>query len=68
MNRVIEAMGNNNMQQRRYAAGRKAQQWTFNCKTKMIMNFNWKNYCVEIQSNGNNKNIRMISSCSSRWW
>jgi hypothetical protein len=66
--RVIESIGANNMVIKRYAKGRLAQQFWFDEKSKTIRSQQWKNYCVEIQSNGGSTNVRMTSGITSRWW
>jgi hypothetical protein len=68
MRRVAEVHGANNVWLKRYSKGRAAQQFFFDQKSKQIRSNHWKNYCMEIQSNGNNKNLRFSSTCSSRWW
>jgi hypothetical protein len=68
MKRVVEAVGANNMVIKRWAKGRTAQQYRFNGVDKTVRSEQWKNYAVEIQSNGSNKNIRLTSTINSRWW
>jgi len=68
LHRVAETIGANNIVLKRYAKGRVAQQFFFDPVSKMIKSQHWKNYCMEIQSNGTNQNLRMTSSCLSRWW
>jgi hypothetical protein len=68
LHRVAEAVGASNVQLRRYVKGRVAQQFFFDGVSKTIKSQQWKNYCVEIQSNGGNKNVRMTSGINSRWW
>ena len=68
LKRVIECIGANNMVIKRYTKGRVAQQFWFDEKSKTIRSQQWKNYAVEIQSNGNNKNVHMTSGITSRWW
>jgi len=68
LHRVIEAIGANNLVQKRYTKGRLAQQFWFEEKTKTIRSQQWKNYCMQIQSNGGSTNVQMISSITSRWW
>jgi hypothetical protein len=68
LKRVIEAPGANNMVIKRYTKGRLAQQFWFDEKTKTIRSQQWKNYCVEIQSNGGSTNVRLTSGITSRWW
>jgi hypothetical protein len=68
MNRVAESPGANNIQLKRWRKNAKQQMFWFDCKTKQVYSENWKNYCMEIQSNGGNKNLRMTSTCKSRWW
>jgi hypothetical protein len=68
LHRVAEAVGASNVQLRRYVKGRTAQQFFFDGVSKTIKSQQWKNYCVEIQSNGGNENVRMTSGINSRWW
>jgi hypothetical protein len=68
LKRVIECIGANNMVIKRYTKGRVAQQFWFDEKTKTIRSQQWKNYAVEIQSNGGSTNVRMTSGITSRWW
>jgi hypothetical protein len=66
--RVVEAHGNNHIYHRRYVKNKKQQQWTFNGVDKTIHNGNWKNYCLEGQSNGAGTWLMMTSNIQSRWW
>jgi hypothetical protein len=68
MKRVAEVHGANNVWLKRYAKGRVAQQFYFDQVSKTIRSQQWKNYCMSIQSNGGNNNLRFISNCKSRWW
>jgi len=68
MKRVIEAYGNSNLAIRRYRKNQKQQMWWFDSVSKTLRSNYWKNYCMEIQSNGGSSNLRMISTISSRWW
>jgi hypothetical protein len=68
MQRVIEAIGANNMVIKRWTKGRTAQQFTFNNVDKTIRSVQWKNYAVEIQSNGGSSNVHLTSGITSRWW
>jgi len=68
MKRVIETIGANNMVIKRYVKGRTAQQFYFDPVSKTIRSQQWKNYAVEIQSNGGSNNIRVTSGINSRWW
>jgi hypothetical protein len=68
MNRVAEAVGASDVRLKRWVKGRVAQQFWFDGVSKTLRSQHWKNYCVEIQSNGGNKSVRMTSSISSRWW
>jgi hypothetical protein len=68
MKRVAECIGANNMILRRYVKGRKAQKFYFNEKDKTIRSQQWKNYALEIQSNGGSSNLRFTSGINSRWW
>ena len=66
--RVAETIGANNITIKRWRKGAAAQQFWFNPTSKLIYSNHWKNYCMEVQSSGTNKNLRMTSSCYSRWW
>jgi hypothetical protein len=68
MRRVAECVGANNVQLRRYTKGRVAQQFYFDQTSKTIRSQQWKNYAMEIQSNGGSANLRMTSGINSRWW
>jgi len=68
MRRVAETIGANNVVLKRYAKGRVAQQFYFDEVTKTIRSQHWKNYAMEIQSNGGSTNVRMTSGITSRWW
>jgi hypothetical protein len=53
---------------RRYYTGRRNQQtWRFDRKSNTIANQNWKNYSIDITSNGNGTNLR-VQGTNSRWW
>jgi hypothetical protein len=45
-----------------------AQQFVFDLKSKTIRNNNWKNYIINIQSNGNSNVAIMTTTINSRWW
>jgi hypothetical protein len=66
--RVVEAHGANNMDMRRWRKNATTQQFYFDPTTKTIRSQHWKNYAVEIQSNGGSSNIRLTSGINSRWW
>jgi len=68
MKRVAEVIGANNVVIKRWTKGRAAQQFTFNSVDKTVRSNHWKNYAMEIQSNGNSANLRMTASINSRWW
>jgi hypothetical protein len=55
--RVAEMHGNRYVYLRRWIKNRKGQQWIFDQKSKTVTNMNWKNYALEIQSNGNGRHI-----------
>jgi hypothetical protein len=67
-NRVAEMHGNANVWLKRWRNNAKGQQFWFDEKTKTIRNNQWKNYCLDIQSNGGSNNLRTVSSINSRWW
>jgi hypothetical protein len=68
MKRIAEAHGNSNVWLRRWRKNTNAQMWYFDCKDKTIHNNHWKNYALEIQSNGGSTNVRMTPGINSRWW
>jgi len=68
MRRVAECVGANNVVLRRYTKGRTAQQFYFDQTSKTIRSQQWKNYAMEIQSNGGSSNVRFTSGITSRWW
>ena len=68
MHRVAEMIGASNITLKRYAKGRKAQQFVFDGVKKIVQSNHWKNYCVEIASNGGSQNIGARANCPSRWW
>ena len=68
MQRVMESIGANNLVLKRWRKNVKAQQFFFDPVTKTIRSQQWKNYAMEIQSNGGSANLRMTSSINSRWW
>ena len=66
--RVIECIGANNLVIKRWRKNTAPQQFTFNGVDKTIRSNHWKNYAMEIQSNGGSTNVRMTSGINSRWW
>jgi hypothetical protein len=68
MQRVCESIGANNITIKRWRKNVAAQQWKFDPDMKVIRNNYWKNYVIEIQSNGGSSNIRTISTITGRWW
>jgi hypothetical protein len=67
MKRVVECVSNAYIRLKRYAKGRKAQQWLFDNVSKTIQGNYWKNRAIEITSSGNSSTLRM-NSVTSRWW
>jgi hypothetical protein len=67
MKRVVECVSNAYTRHKRWARGRKAQQWVFDNKSKTVQSYYWRNRAVEITSNGNSSTLRM-NSVTSRWW
>jgi len=67
-NRVMEMHGNANVWLKRWRNNAKGQQFWFDEVTKTVRNNQWKNYCLDIQSNGGSNNLRTVSSINSRWW
>jgi hypothetical protein len=68
MQRVMEVIGANNITLRRWRKNTKAQQFYFDETSKTIRSQQWKNYAMEIQSNGGSANLRCTSTINSRWW
>jgi hypothetical protein len=66
-NRVMEMHGNTNMMLKRWRNTVRQQQFWFDEVSKTIRNNYWKNYAVEIQSNGNSNNLKS-AGVTSRWW
>jgi hypothetical protein len=68
-NRVAEMHGNTNVWLKRWRNNVKQQQWRFDEVTKVIRNnyHGWRNYCLEIQSNGRSNNLK-TAGINSRWW
>jgi hypothetical protein len=67
-NRVAEMLGGTNMVLKRWRKNTRQQQFWFDEVSKTIRNNYWKNYCLDIQSNGNSNNLRTTSGINSRWW
>jgi adenine specific DNA methylase Mod len=68
MKRVAEALGANNIVIKRWRKNSPQQQFFFDAGTKTIRSNHWKNYAIEIQSNGGSSNVRLTSGITSRWW
>jgi len=68
MQRVAECHGANNVWLRRWRKNVTAQQYYFDNVTKTIRSQQWKNYAMEIQSNGGSANLHFTSGITSRWW
>jgi hypothetical protein len=66
-NRVAEMLGNTRMVLKRWRNNTRQQQFWFDEVTKTVRNNYWKNYAVEIQSNGNHRNLK-TAGINSRWW
>jgi hypothetical protein len=66
--RVAECVGANNVVLKRWVKNRLGQQFFFDGKSKTIRSQQWKNYAMEIQSNGGSSNVRFTSGVNSRWW
>jgi hypothetical protein len=67
-NRVAETPGANNVVLKRWRKNWIRQQFYFDEVSKTIRSQQWKNYALEIQSNGGSSNLRMTSGITSRWW
>jgi hypothetical protein len=61
-------LGGRNMVLKRWRKNTRQQQFFFDEVTKTVRNNYWKNYCLEIQSNGGSSNLWTSSSITSRWW
>jgi hypothetical protein len=68
MKRVVECIGANNLVTKRYRKNVTAQQFYYDSVSKTLRSQQWKNYAMEIQSNGGSQNLRMTSGITSRWW
>jgi hypothetical protein len=68
MRRVAESIGANNLALKRWRKNDTGQQFYFHCASKTIRSQKWKNYAMEIQSNGGSSNLRFTSGINSRWW
>lgn len=67
-NRVAECVGANNVALKRWRKNVLGQQYYFDEVSKTIRSQQWKNYAMEIQSNGGSNNLRFTSGINSRWW
>jgi hypothetical protein len=61
-------LGGTNMVLKRWRNNVRQQQFWFDEVSKTVRNNYWKNYCLEIQSNGGSNNLKTTSSINSRWW
>jgi hypothetical protein len=68
MNRVAECIGANNVVIKRWRKNVTQQQFYFDNVSKTIRSQTWKNYGMQIQSNGGSANLRFSSTINSRWW
>jgi hypothetical protein len=68
MKRVAEMQGGTQVYLKRWVKNKKQQQWFFDPVAKVIKNNYWKNYVLNIPSNGNANSINTVSSITSRWW
>jgi hypothetical protein len=68
LNKVAEMLGGTNMVLKRWRKNTRQQQFFFDNVSKTIRNNYWKNYCLDIQSNGKSSNLRTVASINSRWW
>jgi hypothetical protein len=68
MKRVAECVGANNVALKRWRKNVLGQQFYFDEVSKTIRSQQWKNYAMEIQSNGGSSNLRFTSTINSRWW
>jgi len=58
MRRVAEMTNRANMVIKRFVKNRNGQQFKFDCISKTISNMHWKNYVLDIQSDGKSNNLR----------
>jgi hypothetical protein len=68
MKRVAEALGANNIVIKRWRKNSPTQQFFFDAGTKTIRSNHWKNYAMEITSQGRSNTVRFTSGINSRWW
>jgi hypothetical protein len=68
MKRVAECIGANNVVIKKWRKNALGQQFYFDGVSRTIRSQQWKNYAMEIQSNGGSANIRFTSGITSRWW
>jgi hypothetical protein len=68
MKKVAEMVGASDIRLKRYVKGRTAQQFWFDGVSKTLKSQQWKNYCLNIPSNGGANELRATSGCTSRWW
>jgi hypothetical protein len=68
MQRIVQCHGATHVRLNRWLKNRKDQQFFFEPVSKTIRSNNWKNYALEIQSNGGHPNLRFTSGINSRWW
>jgi hypothetical protein len=68
MNRIAESIGASQVRLKRWRKNVAAQQWFFDCVSKTVRSNHWKNYAMEIPSNGNQNELRCTASITSRWW
>jgi len=68
MKRVVECLGDSNLVLKRWRKNTPSQTFFFDGVSKTIRSNHWKNYAMEIQSNGGSTNMRMTSGITSRWW
>jgi hypothetical protein len=65
MQRVAECHSANNVYLKRWRRGVNQQQWTYDCKTKTIRSYYWKNYAVEVKGDNN---VGMTSGINANAW
>jgi hypothetical protein len=68
LNKVAEMLGGTQVVNKRWRKNTRQQQWFFDGVSKTIRNNYWKNYCLNIQGNGNSNNLQTVSGINSRWW
>jgi len=67
LGRVLQLNGARWLHIHRYVKGRTEQQFVFDSKSKTIISQRYKDRSIQIESNGNSRNVGMTTT-NSRWW